>query len=151
MAYNPNAEKVEQSAWNLSQHEIMQIGYLSSRATSLFLSGNLQDCFWNTQQIRHLIHTDLKEQQDKILNDIEKKINKIYNSMQIGLKIIANLQDEYEDEDLEQIKFLKLKLSKLKQAHLEQVTKYRLRIREYLGLYGYLISKKQDAEDTVDF
>ena len=71
----------EQAAWNLSQTLIIQIGYLLQRASSKFTSGNLQGCYFDVEEIRTLIHTDLKKHEEEKLDELEKKISELFNKI----------------------------------------------------------------------
>jgi len=151
MAYNPNAEKIEQSAWNLSQHDIIIIGSLSDRVNNELLKGNAQKGFWNLKRIKVLINNDLKLKEEEVLNNLGSKIDNYHIWIIRYSNLIFELEDEYEDEDIDKVRKAKSKLNKLKHLHFAEVEKYELKIREYLGKYGYLMAKKPDDEDNIKF
>ena len=138
-------DRVEKSAWNLSQHDIFLIGALSRQATSNYLRGNVQEAFFYTEEIRGLIHTDLKNEEDKILDKIEDKVTKYYLLINKYNQKIDSLEEEDEDEEIV-IKYKKI-LKKYRDFHIYYIKRYRKSIREVLGKYGYLFSKKEDREN----
>ena len=151
MPYDANEKKVEQSAWNLSQDEVMKIASLRYRAQSNFLRGELQKCYWHTSEIRELIHTDLQKDEDDILDNLEQKIEIINNIRNVLKKQLDYLRDEEEDENIQEVEVLKKKFNKASTIHMNLIKKYRRRISEYLGKYGYLTTKKIDREDHIKF
>lgn len=134
--------KIEQSAWNLSQHDLFLMGDLWRAATYKFLKGEYQSSFFDTVEIRNLIHTDLDADEDEKLDKIESKVIIVYRLLQSQLALLDNEEDEEED-----LRKIKLKLERLKNQHAYYVTKYRRTIREAMGKYGYLFSKKRDITD----
>ena len=151
MPYQNNEKKVEQSAWNLSQSEVNSIASLRYNAQVNFLRGEIQKAFWYTAEIRELIHTDLKHEEDVILDKIEDNINDFHNASTLLSSLIHNYEDDYEDDDLEKMRILKNRLLKLNRTHVALVKNYRRKISEYLGKYGYLTTKKKDWEDNITF
>jgi transcriptional regulator with XRE-family HTH domain len=132
------AEISEQSAWNLSQHDIFLMGNLWRMATSKYLRGDTHGAYFETVEIRNLLHTDLKSEEDSFLNEIEKRIDKVY----VLILRIQRKLDEWEEDEAPDILLKKMK--RLKVLHGSYVMKYRRAIREMMGKYGYLVAKKED-------
>ena len=120
MAYNEETETTDQSAWNLSQADILLMSEFLRRAASQSLNGLIVDCYYTTKEIRFLIHTDLKKDEDtaldKLENDIQQRIGKARIGNPTAIKELGNY-----------------------------LIKYRKYIRELLGKYGYLMTKKEDS------
>jgi len=144
--------KKDLTAWNLSQHDIALIGEFLTRASVYYRAGKIRDCFFDTEEIRGLIHTDLTRVEDQILDKLEDKIHSAYN---LKIKYLKKLSDDDEDfnseTDLELTEKeeaeYRARVKRLNNAHTFYIKKYRRAIRELLGKYGYLFSKKEDKEE----
>lgn len=129
-------KNVEQSAWNLSQQIINQIGFLLQSASIKFRNGDFQNSYWDTEEVRTLIYNDLSEEENKKLSEWEIKICK-YHSVASSLARIH----ERDRLPLEQYKRMKSE----EHMHYAEVKKYRMYIMKLLGKYGYLVQKKEDS------
>ena len=124
-----------QSAWNLSQADIIQMAALSQRASTQFLKGNIQGSYFTTTELRTLLHTYLNAEEDKNLDLLEKNVARAWN---LYLKVLKdNDLDEYDD--------IKFQVLKPRNTHAHFVKKYRRYIRELLGKYGFLFGEKEDS------
>ncbi len=120
MVYDGPPEVVDQSAWNLSQADILLMSELWRKATTESLHGDAVSCYYTSKEIRLLIHTDLKQAEDRILDDLEKNIQEDMVKAAGGDRISKNRIGN-------------------------NLIKYRKYIREVLGKYGYLMTKKEDS------
>jgi hypothetical protein len=132
---NNKKEEVDQSAWNLSQHIINQIGNLLVTASTKFRRGDIQNSYWDTEEIRILIHDDLDDEEIKKLKEYEQRICRLYSVTKKN--IITNREDIGEDT--------KREIMSAKHQHYVEVKEYRMYIMELLGKYGYSVSKKENA------
>lgn len=135
MAYQTNqltkkSESDQLAAWNLSSHLIQQIGYLLQSASSHYRNGDFQNSFFDTQEVRLLIHNDLTSVEDKQLDKLETNIHK-------AVRLITKLNYESEGQDP--------RITKIKVVHTHYLNKYRKLISELLGKYGYGMGKKEDS------
>lgn len=132
---NNKKEEVDQSAWNLSQHIINQIGSLLVSASTKFRRGDIQNSYWDTEEIRILIHDDLSQEELEKLEDYEKKICGYYST--------AKKEKTVNKEEMNEIE--KQRIVSAKHNHYVEVKTYRMYIMELLGKYGYSVSKKENA------
>ena len=131
-----NKKDIEQSAWNLSQHIINEIGFSLQRASRNFRSGNIQTAFWDVEEIRLLIHADLDSEESKKLDEMGLSISKLYSSCE-------RLQNIQEAGTITQQQMKELQISK--SNHYNEVKRYRMFIMELLSKYGYSVSKKESS------
>ncbi len=120
MAKDEDPDDFDKSAWNLSQNDILLMAELWRKATRESLSGDPEGCFYTTKEIRFLIHTDLKDYEDEKLDELESEIQKLIGEMRKGT---ANARSDLG----------------------EKLVTYKKYMRELLGKYGYLFSKKDDS------
>lgn len=135
-AFVKKEEEIGQSAWNLSQHIISQIGNLLLTASSKFRRGDIQNAYWDTEEIRILIHDDLDDNEIQKLKEYESKIGRLYSITKKGQGVM-NKEEINED--------MKKEISIAKHTHYQEVKSYRMYIMELLGKYGYSVSKKENA------
>lgn len=129
--------EVEQSAWNLSQHIINQIGYLLQTASSKFRAGQIMSAYWDTEEIRTLIHADLDEKEKEKLDEWEIIISGQHSTYK---KLNGNILKGGKLEESENNM-----MKKTKMEHYKNVKKYRMYMMELLSKYGYSVSKKEDS------
>jgi len=129
-------QETEQSAWNLSQQVIQQIGYLLQKASLDYTKGWRQDSFFSAQEITTLIYSDLNSSETKRLEQMEIEIGKNYRIW----RVLAN---KNLNTNLEREEFIRMKIAK--DTHAKLVRQYRLFVNGLLGKYGYLIQKKADS------
>lgn len=134
MAFNKK-EEVDQSAWNLSQHIISQIGNLLLTASTKFRRGDIQGSYWDTEEIRILVHDDLNDEEISKLKEYETKIGRLYS---VTKKNVGTNKEEINED-------LKKEIGIAKYQHYQEVKNYRMYIMELLGKYGYSVSKKENA------
>lgn len=122
---------IEQSAWNLSEQIIMQIGNLLQSASRNFRTGSPMKAYWDFEEIRILIYPDLAPEERDKLRAYEIDISKCYAKSKGGI----NEQGSYE-------KTKEMKLNEIR--HYEMVKEYRMYIMQLLAKYGYSIKKEKD-------
>lgn len=140
---NGRVDASEQAAWNLSSHDIMMMGSLWSMGTSKYLRGDIRGAFFDTSEIRNLIHNDLKADEDSNLDELTRRIDRVH-------RVLTRFQRKVEaDEDEEDLMEVLNKITKLKEINGGLVNKYRRYLRELMGKYGYLMAKKEDETSIV--
>jgi len=123
----------EQSAWNLSQSLIMQIGETIRRASSKWINGHHRDSYFMWQEIKIFIWTDLNDKEKERLKNIEGSVAHMERKFKLAVREGA------EDK-------IKPDLNSLRNKILGLIMSYRLAIMEMLGKYGYLIGRKLDSK-----
>lgn len=132
-----------QSAWNISQHLINHISLLLNGASLSYLGGQIQESYYNTEEIRTLISSFLSSGEEDKLDELGReicKLQRIYN--QIGKRLESKSGIDYDQEDKINDK---TKYFKAKSLHVVKVKRYRRMINELLGKYGLGMQSKQDA------
>jgi len=130
------AETETKAAWNLSGPLIEQISYLLQTASLNYRRGNIQESYFDSDEIRILIHSFLSKKEDRQMDSLGKKICHINN-------IINNIKPIIENGKLNK-KMFKEYLN-LKEKHADFVRDYRLLVNELLGKYGLGMAEKQDS------
>lgn len=140
----PEKEENLQSAWNISQHLINQIAFLLQGSSLAYLSGQIHTAFFNTEEIRTLIHSFLSSDEEKTLDKLGSEIYRlhtIYNNIGRHLENQSPSYDEDEEDRKKQI----LRFRKAKNFHAFKVKRYRRFINELLGKYGLGMASREDA------
>lgn len=129
-------EKIEkkESAWNLSQQIINQIGFLLSQASQHFLAGSIQQSFHAVEEIAILI--------DPFLNTKEsEKIEKLSAEIcDLNSKIIREIRQREIGGNNRQ----KTNIRENKNNHAKKIRQYRRIINRLIGKYGLGLSLRED-------
>ena len=127
-----NSERFS-SAWNLSQFLIQQISFLLNSASLNFRRGSPQRSFYDTEEISTLISAYLNEKEEQELNNLGKKICRLYSYYRrLG------------GEDDEDIKNLKL-YNRVRTLHNNYIKLYRKRVNFLLNKYNLGLAKREDS------
>lgn len=129
----------DQAAWNLSQTIINQIGVLLQKSSDNFRAGRLQSSFYDTKEIRLLIHADLKPDERKLLDDLESDVAKYLKQWKLCML------NEEEKVGLSIRNTSQSNLLDIRRLHGDAIKKYRENIMEKMSKYGYLVAKKKEV------
>lgn len=140
-----NKKDIEQSAWNLSQNILIQIGYLIQKASNSWRNGLLQSSFFDTKEITMLIYNDLSKEEDKQLSQLEREIC-LWNNKWKNFKKVTEHRTMLGKWRNEKIADQQAKeMNETRNMYAAKITIYRKFVMTLLGKYGYGTSKKQDS------
>ena len=120
----------ELSAWNLSQSDIFFMSELWRRSTLESLSGNSIQGYYTMKELRYLFYTDLSEKENKILDILQKLIQR-------------EIQRSHKGTSQEKEQFNRAKFN-------QYFDRYKKKIRLYQKKYGYLMSKRKSLTNVYD-
>lgn len=100
--------------------------------------GDVMGCYFNFKEIAILVDYILEDDEKKILEELENKIN------EQNIKMIKNMREEFENEEDE--RKMRENMTMLRNDLGKEVNVYRKTVLKLLDNYNFLVSRKKDSK-----
>lgn len=131
-------DELKQVSWNLSEQFTWQIFSQIQAGSRKFMMGDVMGCYFNFKEIAILVDYILEDDEKKILEELENKIN------EQNIKMIKNMREEFENEEDE--RKMRENMTMLRNDLGKEVNVYRKTVLKLLDNYNFLVSRKKDSK-----
>jgi len=133
MPYHDPEPEEKQVAWNIASKQAQHISNLIVKSTSTYLAGNLGAWYWTLTALREMMNYDLDEDDRKLLDNMEKKINTLHSSWNQWKASVLEGKEKKE-------------LLPAKDVFCNHVKNYQRQIMDYLKELGYFPDKEDQTQ-----